>query len=182
MIFVYVLLIIVLSALLWRIRGGLWEEYIPMNKIWYAVAFSVYSCFYFSPTVSVAIIGFLDCYVSYQLYGWGKYIGALCGGSFDKYEPECELIDDLLDETKLVNYPRLYGFVGTTLTGLIITFLWGIFFIDLPIMLSGLGMGVCYWIGTKLEKLCPLGKGGWNWGEIIFGAYEGSILAWRLLC
>ena len=49
-------------------------------------------------------------------------------------------------------------------------------------MLSGLGMGVCYWIGTKLEKLCPLGKCGWNWGEIIFGAYEGSILAWRLLC
>ena len=36
--------------------------------------------------------------------------------------------------------------------------------------------------GTKLEKLCPLGKGGWNWGEIIFGAYEGSIFAWRLLC
>lgn len=35
-------LIIPLSALLWRIRGGLWKEYIPENKIWYAVGFGLY--------------------------------------------------------------------------------------------------------------------------------------------
>lgn len=48
-------------------------------------------------------------------------------------------------------------------------------------MLCGLGMGICYWIGGQLEKLYALGKGGWNWGEIIFGAYLGVVLAWKLL-
>lgn len=51
---------------------------------------------------------------------------------------------------------------------------------SLLVMLSGLGMGVCYWIGGKIEKLYPLGKNGWNLGEIVFGAYEGVWLACNL--
>ena len=194
MTFVYALIIVVLSALLWRIRGGLWKDFIHANKIWYAVAFACYCCLYFGLSLENWLVGFIDCYTSYQLYGWGLYVGNLLMGETPlnpQKDRECEIIDDLLYSVKftfkgktiyLYEYPKLFGFCGTTLTGFIITFIWGIFFIDLSIMLSGLGMGVCYWIGTKLEKLCPLGKGGWNWGEIIFGAYEGSILAWRLLC
>lgn len=68
-----------------------------------------------------------------------------------------------------------------TLTGLIITFLWGLYFGSLPLMLSGLAMGLCYWLGGKLEKLYAIGKSGWNWGEYIFGAYLGGWLAWGLL-
>lgn len=37
MIYLISLGIVVISALLWRIRGGLWKEYIPENKIWYAL-------------------------------------------------------------------------------------------------------------------------------------------------
>lgn len=44
-------------------------------------------------------------------------------------------------------------------------------------MIAGLAMGVCYWIGGLLEKLYPLGKAGWNWGEWIFGGYLGVLLA-----
>lgn len=184
------ILIMILSSLLWRIRGGLWKKYIPANKIWYAVAFAFYSGFYFIFEWETLLIGFLTAYVSYQAFGWGLYIGRLLDG--EKVYPnlaqyrENELIDDLLYSLRLrfkdkivwlYEYPRLWGFCGTTLTGLIITFLWGLYLGSLIIMLSGLGMGVCYWLGGKLEKLWSLGKSGWNWGEIIFGAYLGAVLS-----
>ena len=41
MIYLISLGIVVISALLWRIRGGLWKEYIPENKIWYALFFGI---------------------------------------------------------------------------------------------------------------------------------------------
>ena len=211
MIYVYSTLIVTLSALLWRIRGGLWKDKIPANKIWYAVAFAIYGCLYFGFSFENWIVGFTDSYVSYQAYGWGLYIGCLLLGCAINPEKdrENELIDDLLYSIKitfgqtsaavfnwffgwlgwrveaktyyLYEYPKLFGFVGTSLTGLIITFLWGLFTGSLVIMLSGLSMGICYWLGGQLEKLYALGKSGWNWGEIIWGAVEGAVLAYVLL-
>jgi len=192
MLYVYSILIIAVSSLLWRIRGGLWKEYIPANKIWYALAFGAYACIYFGSMWENFIVGFIACYTSYQLYGWGVYIGRLLTG----YElnpdtdRECELIDDLLyplhvtingNKYYLYQYPQLFGFCGTTLTGLIITFLWGLYLGNLVIMVSGLGMGAVYWIGGQIEKIYPLGKSGWNWGEWIFGAYLGGWLVWVML-
>lgn len=192
MLYVYSILIIAVSSLLWRIRGGLWKEYIPANKIWYALAFGAYACIYFGSMWENFIVGFIACYTSYQLYGWGVYIGRLLTG----YElnpdtdRECELIDDLLyplhvtingNKYYLYQYPQLFGFLGTTLTGLIITFLWGLYLGNLVIMVSGLGMGAVYWIGGQIEKIYPLGKSGWNWGEWIFGAYLGGWLVWVML-
>ena len=192
MIYVYSILIVVLSSFLWRVRGGLWKDYIPANKIWYAVAFAVYGCFYFGWSFENWTVGFADSYVSYQAYGWGLYIGCLLlGCAIDpEKDRENELIDDLLYSIRfsfkgktvwLYEYPKLFGFLGTSLTGLIITFLWGLYTGSLVIMLSGLSMGICYWIGGQLEKLYALGKSGWNWGEIIWGAVEGAVLAYALL-
>lgn len=187
------LVIIAISALLWRIRGGLWEDYIPENKLWYALFFGILGYFYFG-NIQQGLIGFIACYASYQLYGWGLYVGRLLEGG--KLNPnliqyrECELIDDLLYSCRisfkgktvwLYEYPKLFGFCGVTLTGLIITFLWGLYFGNLPLMTSGLVMGLCYWLGGLLEKLYALGKSGWNWGEIIFGMYLGAYLALGVL-
>lgn len=174
MIWIYSILIVILSALLWRIRGGWLKEYIPANKIWYAVFFAVLSCINFCFTAENFTIAFTDCYASYQLYGLGAYVGALLMGSTP--HAECELIDNLL--RKLESKPKLWGFCGTCLTGLIITFLWGLFIQDLGLMLSGLGMGLCYALGGLINNE---GKNGWNLGEWIFGAYEGAWLAWVLL-
>ena len=214
MIWFYSVLIVALSALLWRIRGGLriQGKKLPANKIWYSVFFAIYSCFYLLPDMQIFAMAFIDCYTSYQLYGWGPYLGGLLNGtSFNRdVDAECELIDDLLYPCRITfgeksakwfnillgwtglhaepktywlkDYGHLFGFCGTSLTGLIITFLWGLFLNDFLIMISGLGMGVCYWSGSKVEKLYPLGKGGWNWGEWIYGGYLGVILAWRLMC
>lgn len=172
-----------LSSFLWRVRGGLriLGKKIPLNKIWYAIFFAYLFC----EDWKTFLVYFIACYTSYQLYGWGRYIGALCSGGKVSEEKECELIDDLLDNCritwkgkvyKLIDYPRLYGFLGTSLTGLIITFLWGLALNNLGLMQAGIGMGVCYWLGTLLEKIYPLGKSGWNWGEWIFGAYMGAWL------
>ena len=190
---VFSLLIVAISSFLWRVRGGIdiWKGgNVPMNKIWYAVAFAIYAGFYFGFSTENLLIAFAACYISYQLYGWGKYIGALTSGNLDKQEKECELIDDLLDNCHVTfkgkvvylwEYPKFYGFLGTCLTGFIITFLWGLFLANLTVIISGLGMGLCYWLGTLLCKLKDDGKCGWNWGEWIFGAYMGVIVAWRLL-
>ena len=190
------LLIVALSSFLWRVRGGLdiWKGgNVPMNKIWYAVGFAIYAGLYFGFLAENLIIAFITCYTSYQLYGWGFYVGALvsdgCVIDPDK-DRECELIDDLImplhitlkgQKYYLYQYPKLFGFVGVCLTGLIITFLWGLFLANLTVILSGLGMGLCYWLGDLLDKLIPDNKSGWNWGEWIFGAYMGAILAWSLL-
>ena len=195
LIYLYTFLIIALSSFLWRIRGGLniWKGgNVPVNKIWYAVGFAVYSGFYFLWGIQEQLIAFIVCYASYQLYGYGLYIGRLlCPAPINpETDKECELIDNLLyplhvtlkgQKFYLYQYPRWFGFFGTALTGLIITFLWGVYLINIPIMLSGLGMGICYYIGSLINKLKDDGKLGWNWGEWIFGAYMGAVLAWRLL-
>lgn len=194
MIYIYSILIVALSSLLWRIRGGLWKEYIPANKIWYAVAFAVYGCFYFSFGFENFIVGLLAAYASYQCFGWGLYVGRLISGgtlnpNLIQYR-ECELIDDLLYSlhitykgTKyyLYQYPRAFGFVGTTLIGVITTFLWGLYLGNLGVMVSGLAMGVCYWLGYLLNKVYPERKGGWGYGEILAGMWFGVVLAWGLL-
>ena len=194
MIYLYSFLIAVLSSFLWRVRGGLRfaDKKLPANKIWYAVFFACLGCINFSWNIENWLIGFITSYTSWMLYGWGIYIGRLLsGGTLDpEKDKECELIDDLLyplhvtlkgQKYYLYQYPRAFGFCGTCLTGLIITFLWGLFLGDLIVIVSGLLMGPCYWFGGKAEKLYPLGKAGWNWGEIFAGIWFGSILATQLL-
>lgn len=196
MIYLYSFLIAVLSSFLWRVRGGLdiyKGENVPFNKIWFAVFFAVYSGFYYGWGIEEQIVAFVACYTSYQLYGWGLYIGTLVGEGFTLHpesDKECELIDDLLyslhitmkgQKYYLYQYPRAFGFCGTCLTGLIITFLWGLFLGDMIVIVSGLLMGPCYWLGGKAEKLKALGKSGWNWGEWIFGLYLGVVLAFSIL-
>lgn len=203
-------LITILSSFLWRVRGGLCilGSKLPMNKIWYALAFGFYGCLYYSWTFENWLIGFIDCYTSYQLFGIGLYVGALILGCFNPEERECELIDDIVFSCRITfgdksakcfnlllawtglhvepktywlkDYPRLFGFVGISLSGLVITFLWGLYLRDTGIMLSGLGMGVCYWLGYLFNKVIPEQKSGWGYGEWIFGAYEGLWLGLAL--
>lgn len=175
-----------ISSFLWRVRGGLRikDKKIPFNKIWFALFIGVY-CYLKGKGLEISANATISTYVSYQLYGWGKYIGALVSCSLNKDEKECELIDDLLDHCKITwkgnvyylnDYPKLYGFCGTTITGLMITYLMGLGMGDFWYGFVGFGMGVCYLLGSLLEKIYPLGKSGWNWGEWIFGAWLGFWL------
>lgn len=180
------ILIDLISAFLWRVRGGLKIKgrKFPANKIWFALFIGLL-CYLRDKGIECSVNAGIATFVSYQLYGWGKYIGALVGGSLNKEGKECELIDSLLDPCKLTwkgktyflnDFPRLYGFIGTTFTGLMISYLIGLGMGDFWFGFVGAGMGLCYWIGSLVEKIIPLGKSGWNWGEWIFGFYLGVFL------
>lgn len=177
---IFNILIVLLSALLWRVRGGLGERQgieIPCNKIYYALFIGVINAYLHGWDIQDGIIGIIAAYTSYQLYGWGKYVGAVTGGNLNKEEKECELVDDLLNCETLYASPRLYGFFGTSLTGLIITFIIGLAFGELLFMVSGIGMGFCYWLGHIVcDYVKDDGKSGWNWGEWVFGAYLGLFI------
>ena len=181
--------IVLISSFLWRVRGGLrfWGHKAPINKIWFAIWFGALSVYFVGWYPEVFVNVTLATFISYQLYGWGLYIGRLLTGiAVDpEKDGQCELIDEqimplhiTLKGTKyyLWQYPRLFGFIGTCLTGLIVTYLIGLAMGSFWFQISGLGMGFCYWLGGKLEKIKPLGKAGWNWGEWIFGAYMGLML------
>lgn len=203
-------LAVVLSSLLWRIRGGLkvFGEKLPANKIWFPLAFAAYGCCYFSWEFRLFLVGFADSYTAEQIFGWGPYIGGLMSGKpFDrKVDAENELIDDLLypcritfseKSAKIFNklfgwmgleveaktywlkdYGHVFGFCGTCLTGLIMSFLWGLFLHSGWVMISGLMMGPCYLLGYYLNKLIPEKKAGWGYGEWIFGAWCGIVFVW----
>lgn len=173
---------VLISSFLWRVRGGLRikDKKIPLNKVWFALFIGVY-CYLKGKGLEISVNTTIATYVSYQLYGWGRYIGALCTGGKVSEEKECEIIDSLLDDLHvkdkyLIDYPKLYGFCGTTITGLMITYLMGLGMVDFWYGFVGAGMGICYWLGSKLEKIYALGKSGWNWGEWIFGAWLGFWL------
>ena len=39
-------LIVAASSVLWRVRGGLFKEYVPANKVWYAAFFGALAWFF----------------------------------------------------------------------------------------------------------------------------------------
>ena len=180
-----ILICALLGSLLWRVRGGLrvFGKKVLLNKVWFAVFFACVGCLKFGFTFEGFLIGFLACYASYQMYGWGLYLGRmLYGGTLDpEKDKECELIDDILYSIKitrkgkvyyLYQYPRVFGFIGMMLTGLIMSFLWGLFFQKLNIMLCGLLMPIWYEICLPFQHV-PYDKKAWNLGEWVCGFYFG---------
>ena len=175
------LIIIAVSSLMWRIRGGLEiipDKKLPANKWWFCTWFACAYCILHGWTWKMWLMMFIATKIAHGCVGWGKYVGALCGGKLNKKEIECYAIDKILDDLHyqdkyLTDYPRLYGFLGTTLRGGLMSFIIGLAMQSLLFLSWGLGMGVCYWLGTQANKVIDLGKGGWNWGEWIFGAFLG---------
>ena len=180
--------ICLLSSLLWRVRGGLrvFGHKIPLCKEWFAVFFGGAYCYLTGLDWNIFIIMSLATFVSYQAFGWGEYIGCLLTGTAPTERSDCSLVDDIVDTLKisykgkvykLTDYPRLFGWVGTTLRGLIMTFIIGLPMLDIPFMLCGLVMGTVYGIGGLIDHyIVKDGKFGWCWAEWLFGLYLGICL------
>lgn len=176
-----------ISSLLWRIRGGLWKDKVPANKIWWAVFMALVCWFYLGVNL---LVGFIAFYTSHQMFGWGVYIGHLVNPNSPvdpEKDRENELIDDLLYSARishngksvyLYENPWLFGFCGTALTGLCMAFLWGLYLNSLLVMFVGLSMAPFYACGSLAEKVWPLGKAGWNWGEWLWGGFIGGALCY----
>lgn len=192
-----------IASFLWRVRGGLrfFGHKAPMNKIWFAIAAGVFCSWYFDWSICAGISGVVIVYYSYQVYSWGPYIGSLIFDRPVDREKDAgnQLIDDLLypihftinekwakrldietGEWWLKDHGLWFGFCGTTLTGLLMSLLWGALMHSPMIMVCGSCMGVCYWLGRQLNKLIPERKGGWGYGEWIYGFVIGCFFV--LLC
>lgn len=158
-----------IGALLFRIRGGLWD--IWQNKIWFPLFIGVAYSWLFDWSWLLGILGFLVAYVAQQCCGWGAYRGSLAAGATPA--SEVAMIDEVLNSSSwLVAHPRLWGFCGCSLRGLLSSYQFGLLSQSLIVGLSGLLVGFCYAIPTLL--LWPTKyhntKAAWNLGEFLEGA------------
>lgn len=182
------LLISLIDSFLWRVRGGLRmykDKKFPLNKIWFAVAFGIEAGLLKGWDWSLVITTMIATLVGYQVYGWGEYIGCLLCKSKPSERSDCDLVDEIVDSLKitykgkvykLTDYPVLFGWVGLSLRGLILSFIIGLALNSISFMLCGLAMGTVYWLGGLFNKIIDDGKYGWKWAEWFFGFYLGFCL------
>lgn len=186
------LLISLIDSFLWRVRGGWRIPYtnkkVFLNKLWFAVAFGIEAGILKGWNWNFVIITALATWVSYQAYGWGEYVSCACGvGTPNPNRRDCELVDNIVDSLvikfkgkvyKLTDYPILFGWVGLSLRGLILSFIIGLALNSMPFMVCGLAMGTIYWLAGLIARkiLKKYDKTGWNLGEICFGFYLGLCL------
>lgn len=187
------LLVSLIDSFLWRVRGG-WriprtDKKLPLCKLWFAIAFGIEAGLLRGWNWNFVIITALATLVSYQVYGWGEYIGCVCGvGKPDPEHGDCDLVDSIVDNMqitwkgnviwKLTDCPILFGWVGLSLRGLILSFIIGLALNSIPFMLCGLAMGTIYWLAGVISRkiLKKEDKTGWNLGEWFFGFYLGVCL------
>lgn len=195
-------LICLLSSLLWRVRGGLKIKghKIPLNKIWFALFYAGAFCYLTSFSWNVWAVVSIATLVAYQEYGWGEYVGCLLCGSKPSERSDCDLVDDIVDsikvtinsrdikiwkwtihipkiEWKLTDFPVLFGWLGLSLRGGIMSFTIGLAMQNIPYMFTGLAMGTVYWLGGLVCKyIIDDGKCGWRWAEWLYGLYMGIVL------
>lgn len=198
------LLISLINALTFRIRGGLriphTDKKFPLNKWWFAIFFAFATCFLRGWSVNTFAVMLIAARLSTQLYGWGEYVGCLlCGSKPYPERSDCDLVDDIVDSLritinardikiwkftlhipqiswKLSDHPVAWGWLGLSLRGLILTFIIGLALNSIPYMLCGLAMGTIYWLAGKFNKLVDDGKCGWRWAEWACGGYLGLML------
>ena len=183
--------ICLLSSLLWRVRGGLripfTDKKFPLNKEWFALFYAAAFCYLTNWDWNVWAVCSIAVFASYQCAGWGEYVACVLGGGKVSDRSDCPMIDDIVDNAKitikgtvykLTDFPVLFGWVGLSLRGLLMTFLIGLAFQNIPYMLTGLLMGTVYWVGGRIGKIIPDGKNGWNWSEWLYGFVLGLCLIW----
>lgn len=184
------LIISFLSAFGFRVRGGLdipfTNKNFPLNKFWWAFIFAGCAKYLYQGDWNLYWVVFLATLISTQVYGWGEYCGCALSGNKPTERSDCDLVDDIVDNLKisckgkvykLTDYPYLFGVVGLSLRGLIISFLIGLSLNNIPFMIYGLAMGFIYYLcGLFSRKVIPLEKDGWCCAEWCFGYYIGLML------
>lgn len=202
MTYLITLLISILCSLGFRIRGGMRIPFLdnkkfPLNKWWFAVIFASCATYLTNNNLNYWLVIAIASRMSTQLAGWGEYIGCVLGCGKPEpdrsdFQPDDEFIDNFeiqernikigkinihIPHFKLTDYPIMFGFVGLMIRGLYLSFIIGLALQNISFMVCGLGMPLCYYLcGLYSRKVKTLEKGGWNWGELVFGFYLGLML------
>ena len=180
------LLYVFLSALTFRIRGGLripfTDKKFPLCKWWFAVWTACLGCILLGWSWSLFITGLVAAYMCINISGWGSYIGALLGGKISETDKDDLNITDFVQNELFPkmgldyhDYPRLYGFSCLSLRGGLTTFILGLWLNLVAYMFIGLLQGVVYSLGGLICKyIKDDGKLGWKWSEWLWGAVLGA--------
>lgn len=182
-------IISLIDSFLWRVRGG-WriphtDKKVPLNKLWFAVAYGIEAGILKGWDWALVITTMIATLFSYQSYGWGEYVNSLLTGDKPTDRSDCDLVDDIVDNIKftfkghsfkLTDYPKVWGWLGLSLRGLLLTFFIGLALNSIWFMPTGFAMGTVYWLGGQFNKIKDDGKCGWKWAEWFFGFYLGLIL------
>ena len=153
-----VLFIAILGAIVNRIRGGwiLSNGNRSFNAITFGGVFgSLTQDLWCGVLMAIAMFAGMSL-------GWGRYIGALGGWETCKLE-EVEVIDWFIQ--KLKPFPKLWGFFGLTLRGIVAGSLIALVMQSFMPLIGGATMGIAYLITLKIS-----GRKGWEHGEFLFGA------------
>lgn len=169
-----------IGALLFRIRGGLWD--IWENKIWYPIFVGLLYWLvayetYIGDSWCYFVLGFVAAYTAQQMCGWGAYRGALVAGAAPA--EEVAVIDWLLSKSQwLLSHPRWWGFAGCSLRGFMSSILFGLLSQSLIVGLSGLAVGLCYGVPTLALWYTRWHntKAAWNIGEYFEGALYSVVI------
>ena len=181
MILIFQILATLCGAILYRIRGGGFGD-IPNNKIYFPIFIGILYGILSNWSIEYIINGFAAAYIAQQITGWGTYRSALVSGSTDyRVEEECPMIDDIINTLKITfddkvykisDYPRICGFIGCSLRGLLSSFIIGSNIACTELKYCGILVGLCYLIPviilwkTKYHNT----KTAWNIGEYLEGA------------
>ena len=172
-------ILVTLGAFLFRIRGGLFD--IWNNKIYFPIFIGIIISYIFNWSLYLGIFGFINAYIAQQLLGWGSYRGTLIMGA--KPHEEVKQIDDILNSSQwLIDHPRVWGFCGCSLRGLVSSFIIGSVVQSLVVACCGILVGFCYAIPTLIlwKTKYHNTKMAWNIGEYLEGGlYVATILLWR---
>jgi len=197
------IIITILCAFGFRVRGGLgerWDFKFPLNKWWFAGIFAACDAWRNGWDLNRFVVMLIAARMSTQIAGWGEYVGCVLG--IAQPQPDREdlpKVDHILDNMKwndhifiatvwkwtfkihipafnLLDHAVLFGWLGLTIRGLYLSFLIGLALQSIPFMLCGVAMGSIYWFAGWLYRMgLNDGKGGWNIGEWLFGAFLGAM-------
>lgn len=170
------IIISLISALTFRIRGGLripgTDKKFPICKWWFATAFSSmafmlkYHHTFDFESINYWIVMLIAARTSTQMAGWGEYCGCVLGiGKPNPERKDFPKVDDFLDNLRwdafdikiwkwtihipafnLLDHSILFGWLGLSARGLYLSFLIGLALNSISFMLCGIMMGTIYWL------------------------------------
>ncbi|MEE0060517.1 MAG: hypothetical protein UE295_06795 [Acutalibacteraceae bacterium] len=185
----------IISALTFRIRGGLRmykDHKFPLNKLYFAIWVACMTCIFRGWELRLWLVMFIATYVSTMCFGWGEYAGCVLGiGKPNSKRSDCAEIDEFIDNLyitikgkkyMLIDFPILFGWVGLSLRGLILSFIIGLALNSVLFMPCGVFMGTIYYLcGLFARKILKrYDKTGWNLSEWVFGAFIGLCVRFVL--
>lgn len=183
------LLYILISGLMFRIRGGLKIKghKLPLCKWWFAVWFACLSCILRGWGLNTFLVVLIATRLATQLCGWGEVKGCACGiGKPNPDRKDFPEVDEFIDNFeykgwRLIDHPILFGVVGLTFRGVYLSFIIGLALNSIPFMLCGAFWGLeCYLCGLFARKvLKKMDKTGWNADEYCVGGWLAlNLILW----